>query len=104
MKIHLTLLAIVMMASSCQKPAPEATPLADPSGLKAEPKDLTTVVLTWTDNAQGEKGYRIFLRGEGDSYYVDPVATIAADAVEYEFSGPYAWPLVRCKPCAPRTR
>ena len=76
-----------MMASSCQKPAPEATPLADPSGLKAEPKDLTTVVLTWTDNAQGEKGYRIFLRGEGDSYYVDPVATIAADAVEYEFSG-----------------
>ena len=87
MKIHLTLLAIVMMASSCQKPAPEATPLADPSGLKAEPKDLTTVVLTWTDNAQGEKGYRIFLRGEGDSYYVDPVATIAADAVEYEFSG-----------------
>ena len=87
MKIHLTLLAIVMMASSCQKPAPEATPLADPSGLKAEPKDLTTVVLTWTDNAQGEKGYRIFLRGEGDSYYVDPVATVAADAVEYEFSG-----------------
>ena len=87
MKIHLILLAIVMMASSCQKPAPEATPLADPSGLKAEPKDLTTVVLTWTDNAQGEKGYRIFLRGEGDSYYVDPVATIAADAVEYEFSG-----------------
>ena len=76
-----------MMASSCQKPAPEATPLADPSGLKAEPKDLTTVVLTWTDNAQGEKGYRIFLRGEGDSYYVDPVATVAADAVEYEFSG-----------------
>ena len=87
MKIHLTLLAIVMMASSCQKPAPEATPLADPSGLKAEPKDLTTVVLTWTDNAQGEKGYRLFLRGEGDSYYVDPVATVAADAVEYEFSG-----------------
>ena len=87
MKIHLILLAIVMMASSCQKPAPEATPLADPSGLKAEPKDLTTVVLTWTDNAQGEKGYRVFLRGEGDSYYVDPVATIAADAVEYEFSG-----------------
>lgn len=87
MKIHLTLLAIVMMASSCQKPVPEATPLADPSGLKAEPKDLTTVVLTWTDNAQGEKGYRLFLRGEGDSYYVDPVATIAADAVEYEFSG-----------------
>lgn len=87
MKIHLTLLAIVMMASSCQKPVPEATPLADPSGLKAEPKDLTTVVLTWTDNAQGEKGYRVFLRGEGDSYYVDPVATVAADVVEYEFSG-----------------
>lgn len=87
MKIHLILLAILMMASSCQKPAPEATPLADPSGLKAEPKDLTTVVLTWTDNAQGEKGYRVFLRGEGDSYYVDPVATVAADAVEYEFSG-----------------
>ena len=87
MKFHLTIIAIMLMASSCQKPVPEVSPLADPSDLKAEPKDLTTVVLTWTDNAQGEKGYRVFLREEGDSYYVDPVATLAADAARYEFSG-----------------
>jgi len=86
MKMHLILLTILLMASSCQKPAPEVSPLADPSGLKVEQTDLTAVVLRWTDNAQGERGYRVFMRAEGGSYNVEPLETIAADATEFVFS------------------
>ena len=84
--MHLILLTILLMASSCQKPAPEVSPLADPSGLKVEQTDLTAVVLRWTDNAQGERGYRVFMRAEGGSYNVEPLETIAADATEFVFS------------------
>ena len=79
----MTLLAVV----SCQKPVQEQPALADPSDLKVEQLDQETVVLRWSDNASGEVGYRVFLRGEGDSYSVDPLETIAADAVEYTFGG-----------------
>lgn len=84
--MHLILLTVLLMASSCQKPASEVSPLADPSGLKVEQTDLTAVVLRWTDNAQGEKGYRVFMRAEGGSYNVEPLETIAADATEFVFS------------------
>ena len=81
-------LFVLTLATACgEKPDTEpASPLADPSSLKAELADPTTVVLTWTDNAQGEKGYRVYLRKESDSYNVEPLATIGEDAAQYTFS------------------
>lgn len=77
----------LILTIACQK-EPEVTsaPLADATDLRVEQPDLTTVKLVWTDNAQGEKGYRVFLRAEGDSYNVAPVETLTADATEYVFS------------------
>ena len=85
MNILLVMAAVAVV--SCQKPVQEQPALDDPSDLKAEQLDQETVVLRWSDNASGEVGYRVFLRGEGDSYSVDPLETIAADAVEYTFGG-----------------
>ena len=85
MNILLVMAALAVV--SCQKPVQEQPALADPSDLKVEKLDQETVVLRWSDNAFGEVGYRVFLRGEGDSYSVDPLETIAADAVEYTFGG-----------------
>ena len=84
--MNILLVMATLAVVSCQKPAPEQpAALADPSDLNVEMVDQETVVLKWTDNASGEVGYRVFLRGEGDSYSVDPLETIAADAVEYTF-------------------
>ena len=87
MKMYHILLTVLLLASSCQKPVPEVTSMADPSGLEVEQTDLASVKLTWTDNAQGEKGYRVFLRGENDSFYVEPLETLDADADSYVFTG-----------------
>ncbi len=81
-------LFVLIIAAACQE-KPDTEPLsalADPTGLKAELSDPTTVILTWNDNAQGEKGYRVFLRKEGDPYNIEPLATIAADATSHTFS------------------
>ena len=83
--MNILLVMVAFAAVSCQKPAVEQAALADPSDLKVEQVDEETVVLRWTDNASGEVGYRVFLRGEGDSYSVDPLESIAADATEYTF-------------------
>ena len=85
--MNILLVMTVLAVVSCQKPVQEQPALADPSDLKVEQLDQETVVLRWSDNASGEVGYRVFLRGEGDSYSVDPLETIAADAVEYTFGG-----------------
>ena len=72
---------------ACQEKPSEtiATALADATDLKVEQLDNATAKLTWKDNAEGEKGYRVFLRGEKDGYNVDPVETLGPDAVEYVF-------------------
>ena len=77
--------SVVLTLASCQEVQPDdkASRLAAPTELKAELDDSTAVRLTWTDNAEGETGYRVFLRGEDDPYNVEPLETIAADAVEY---------------------
>ncbi len=82
-------ISVVMALVSCQEEVPDdkASRLAAPTELKAELADSTAVRLTWTDNAEGETGYRVFLRGEDDPYNVEPLETIAADAVEYVFDG-----------------
>ena len=86
--MNILLVMATLAVVSCQKPAPEQpAALADPSDLNVEMVDQETVVLKWTDNASGEVGYRVFLRGEGDSYSVDPLESIAADATEYTFRG-----------------
>ena len=75
------------LAVACgEKPANDTlTALADASDLKVEQLDVNAARLTWSDNAQGEKGYRVFLRGENDGYNVEPVETIGPDIVEYVF-------------------
>lgn len=80
------ILALILTVACQKEPEVTSAPLADATDLKVEQPDLTTVKLVWTDNAQGEKGYRVFLRAEGDSYNVAPVETLAADATEYVFS------------------
>ena len=79
----------LLMAMACQEKPSGAvqTALADASDLKAEQLDPTTARFTWKDNAEGENGYRVFLRGEKDGYNVDPVQTLGPDAVEYVFEG-----------------
>ena len=81
-------LFILILGTACGEKSEneQILPLADPTDLKAELSDPTTVILTWTDNAQDENGYRIYLRKEGDSYNVEPMATIGADATQYTFS------------------
>ena len=83
--MNILLVMATLAVVSCQKPAPEQPALADPTDLKVELVDQETAVLRWADNASGEVGYRVFLRGEGDSYSVDPLESIAADATEYTF-------------------
>ena len=80
------ILALILTVACQKEPEVTSAPLADATDLRVEQPDLTTVKLVWTDNAQGEKGYRVFLRAEGDSYNVAPVETLAADATEYVFS------------------
>ena len=72
---------------ACQEKPSEtiATALADATDLKVEQLDNATAKLTWKDNAEGEKGYRVFLRGEKDGYNVDPIETLGPDTVEYVF-------------------
>ena len=81
-------LFILILGTACGEKSEneQILPLADPTDLKAELSDPTTVILTWSDNAQDENGYRIYLRKEGDSYNVEPMATIGADATQYTFS------------------
>ena len=85
--MNLLILAVAALSLSCQKPAPDTPSLGDPSSLKAEQLDLASVKLSWIDNAEGEKGYRIFLRGEGDAYNVEPLTTVEPDASSFVFEG-----------------
>lgn len=86
---NISLILALAAAFACtEKPQTEtAAALADPTGLKTEQIDLTTIRLTWNDLAQGEKGYRIFRRAEGDYSNVSPLTTIEADAVSFVFEG-----------------
>jgi len=75
---------------ACQEKTPveeELVKLPAPTDLQAEQIDSTTVRLTWVDNAQGEKEYRVYLRESKDSSAVKPLKTIEADAVSYVFDG-----------------
>ncbi len=80
------LILALALALSCQeKPQETVSALADATSLKAEQVDPASVKFTWSDNAEGEKGYRVFIRKETDSYNVDPLETIAAESTEYIF-------------------
>ena len=83
------LIFTLALAIACgEKPSTDAqAALADASDLKIEQLDVTTVRFTWKDNAEGEKGYRIFLRRANDGYSVEPVETLGANAEEHVFEG-----------------
>ena len=81
-------LALVSAIACSEKPSDlNAAALADPTGLKTEQTDLYTIQFSWTDNASGETGYRIFRRGEGDQYNVSPLTIIEAEATSFIFEG-----------------
>ena len=84
---YLVSLLMTAFVSSCEEPAEVLQALCDPTDLSAEQLDPSSVKLTWKDNAQGEKGYRIFLRGEGDPYSVEPLTVIGADTAAFVFEG-----------------
>ena len=85
MKKILLISAVAALCACQEKTEATSAVLADPSGLKVEQQDLTSARFSWVDNAQGEKGYRVFLRKEGDSYMIEPKATLEADATSYVF-------------------
>lgn len=86
MKNIFVILGLAAIISCTEKPDEGAAQtLADPAGLKTEQTDLTTVLLTWVDQAQGEVGYRIFRRVKGDYSNGSPLATIEADAESFVF-------------------
>ncbi len=86
MKNMLLILTFALVMACQEKPSTDdSAALADATDLKVEQLDQTTVKLTWNDNAQGEKGYRIFLRGEADGYNVEPLETLDPNSVEYIF-------------------
>ena len=58
------------------------TPPTAPSSLEATAEEAGAVVLTWTDNADDELGYRIERRKEGEDTYVQ-IAKAAASATSY---------------------
>ena len=76
----ITLIMTLTAAIACtEKPQTDKlAALADPSGLKTEQTDLTTVRLTWNDLAQGETGYRVFKRADGEYSNVSPLTTLEA--------------------------
>ena len=83
MKLLLSLLVL----AACQAPAPEPSAMADPADLALEQVDDTSVRLTWSDRADGEKGYNVFRRTPSDSYYVEPLEMLPAGATSYVFGG-----------------
>lgn len=84
MKNIFVILGLAAIISCTEKPDEGAAQtLAAPAGLKTEQTDLTTVLLTWVDQAQGEVGYRIFRRVKGDYSNGSPLATIEADAESF---------------------
>ena len=86
MKQMIFILTLALTLACQEKPSETiATALADATDLKVEQLDNATAKLTWKDNAEGEKGYRVFLRGEKDGYNVDPIETLGPDTVEYVF-------------------
>lgn len=86
---NISLILVLAAALACtEKPHTETTAaLADPAGLKTEQIDLVTVLLTWNDMAQGETGYRVFRRAEGEYANVSPLTTLPADATSFTFEG-----------------
>ena len=61
--------------------------MADPADLALEQVDDTSVRLTWSDQADGEKGYNVFRRTVSDSYYVEPLEILPAGSTSYVFGG-----------------
>ena len=82
----LFILAFTLFMACGEKPVNDSQPaLADATELKVEQIEENAARFTWKDNADGEKGYRVFLRGQNDSYSVEPLETLGPNAVEYVF-------------------
>lgn len=86
-KITLIMTLAATIACTEKPQTDKVAALADPSGLKTEQTDLTTVRLTWNDLAQGETGYRVFKRADGEYSNVSPLTTLEADATSFTYEG-----------------
>ena len=58
-----------------------------PTDVVAVQTTNTTVSLTWKDAASGEKGYNIYKKEAAEDSFGEPVATLDADVLSYEFKG-----------------
>ena len=86
---NISLILAMATAIACtEKPQTATTAaLADPDCLQTEQVDLTTIRLSWNDRADGETGYRVFRRAEGEYSNVSPLTTLGADAMSFTFEG-----------------
>ena len=86
MKPMITLLLLLSLMS-CHEAAPKPAVMADPADLLLEQQGETSVRLSWTDRAEGETGYDVFLRTPTDNYYVEPLFNLPAGSTSYTFDG-----------------
>lgn len=84
-KMLLILLTVALYACQENTEQDQVKSLAAPDGLKIEQTDLTTVQFAWTDNAEGEKGYRVYLRGKSNPTPDQPFAVLDADTETYTY-------------------
>ena len=78
------LIGLCMGVSCADKEDTPVTVLAAPSELDAKILNSSTVKLSWKDNADGEKGYRLYIRDNGQEHLK---ASLGADAKAYAFTG-----------------
>lgn len=57
-----------------------------PTGLGGSSSNIDSLVLTWTDNATGEAGYKVERKAPGETVFTE-IATIAANSTQYTDSG-----------------
>jgi subtilisin family serine protease len=57
-----------------------------PTGLSGSSSHIDSLVLTWTDNATGETGYKIERKAPGETVFTE-IASIAANSTQYTNGG-----------------
>lgn len=77
-----SLVSILVLSLSCNKPAGTAALLPAPSGLSVTDITTESATLTWKGNATEAQGYYVFV-----STGTKPAATLGAGATSYTFTG-----------------
>ena len=89
-KILFLMLSGMMAVFSCGNKEPSKTALESPSGLTVEAVSESSAKLSWTHDGEGVGGWWVFIRREGDAFYVAPLnadAPLPAPDRSYIFEG-----------------